>query len=212
MAPQVIPPPPADADGLRLHRALSTPDPLATFDFARAYMDHLSAWLRANNSPAAASLCEDAASEAVFSILHNPEQFDPAKGTSLLTFLRNAAQRDLLNLLRRESRHAHEPLDENRVELIPFAGNHDGKDDDPLEILCDLEDEQERRAFFQELRGKLSEKDRRVLNLMLNGERRIALFAEALEVTHLAVEVQEVEVKQAKDRIKARGKRMKERS
>jgi DNA-directed RNA polymerase specialized sigma24 family protein len=210
MAPQVIPLPPADADGLRFHRALSASDPSATWDFARAYTDHLAAWLRARNSAAVADLCEDAAVETVASVLCNPEQFDPGKGMSLLNYLHRSAQCDLLNLLRGEARHAHEALDENCVEFGSTAGNCQGKEDDPLQILCDREDDQERRAFFQELRGSLAEADQSVLDLMLSGERGHAAFADALGVTLLPVEEQEVEVKRAKDRIKARGKRMRE--
>jgi DNA-directed RNA polymerase specialized sigma24 family protein len=210
MAPQVIPPPPADAEGLRLLQALSSSDPSATWDFARAYTDHLAAWLRARNSTGVADLCEDAAAETVASVLRNPAQFDPGMGMSLLNYLHLSAQRDLLNLLRGEARHAHEPLDENCVELGSATGNYQGKDDDPLQVLCDREDEQERRAFFKQLRGSLTEADQRVLDLMLSGERANAAFADALGVTLLPVEEQEVEVKRAKDRIKARGKRMRE--
>ena len=63
MRPPPIPPAPAHAEGLRLHQALGSPSATATWDFARAYLAHLTAWLQATNPRAPADLCEEAAVE-----------------------------------------------------------------------------------------------------------------------------------------------------
>ena len=195
MAAPSIPPP--EAEGLRLHGLLFTTDATAPWDFARAYLPHLAAWLRATNR-VSADLCEAAAAEAVYSILSKPDRFDPTKGASLIAFLRMAATRDLQNLLRREERHAHEPLDENSVELHGADGKYEGTDDE------------ERQAFLSRLRASLSEPDQNVLDLMLAGERKNEAFAKVVGVAHLPRKERDAEVKRAKDRIKARAKRMKD--
>jgi len=210
MAPHGIPPPPPDEEGIRLHRSLLSPGAAATADFAFAYLPHLDAWLRSGNPGAGADLCEEAALEAVYGLMRDPSRFQPGKGKGLLGYLRMSAQGDLKNLLRREARHAHQPLDENCVELGRAAGNEKGEDGDPLLVLCDREDEQERRAFLGALRDSLPEPDRSVLDLMLAGERDYAKYAEALGVGRLPREKRDAEVKRAKDRIQARIKRTKE--
>src|SRR5438270_12085792 len=128
MASRAIPAPPPDAVGLRLHQALSQPLPTAPWDFASAYLPHLVAWLQAKNQRVPPDLCEDAALETVYSLLSRPQQYQPAKGKKLLTYLRMSAQRDLINLLQRERRHQHQPFDEQRVELPSAGGNYEGKD------------------------------------------------------------------------------------
>ena len=209
MAAPPFPPPPPDARGLQLHGSLLTSDAAAPWAFAHAYLDHLAAWLHCLH-PAAADLCEEAAVETVYGLLADPLRFDPQGGKSLLNYLRMAARCDLLNLFRREARHAHETLDENSVELHAVAGKYQGRDDDPLQALCDLEDEAARQDFLRGWRGSLGGPDQAVFDLMRAGERKNEAFAAALGVGGLPPEEQEAEVKRAKDRIKARGKRLKE--
>jgi DNA-directed RNA polymerase specialized sigma24 family protein len=211
MAPQAIPPPPPHTEGLRLHQALSSPDATASWDFARAYLPHLTAWLQVRSRPDSADLCEEAAIETVYGLLNNPGQYNPEKGMNLLNYLRLAARRDLFNLLRSEARHRHEPLDENGVELRPVSGKRGRMDDSPLQILCDRVDEQERQSFLADLRGSLNDEERTVLDLLLSGERQTRGFAEGLGMSSTPVDEQELQVKRIKDRIKARIKRMRDR-
>jgi len=208
MRPPTIPPAPADAEGLRLHQALGSPAATAPWDFARAYLPHLTAWLQATNPHAAADLCEEAAVETVFSLLRSPHQFDPMKSKKLLSFLRRSAQCDLLNSLRREARHRHETLDENSVAFASSAGKYEGKDKGPLQILCDREDDQERRAFLEKLRAALTESEQAVLELMLAGIHETDLCAEAMGITHLPRGERTKQVKRVKDRINKRIERM----
>src|SRR5262245_49796114 len=206
MNPNTSPSPPSDEEGQRLYRALLRPTATATWDFANAYLSHLTAWLQARNPRASSDLCDAAVVETVYGFLKTPEHFEPGRGTPLLTFLRLSAQRDLLNLLKREERHAHQPLDERVVELHSAGGKHQGERG-PLSTLCDWEDEQERRAFLQEVRAILTGPEQQVFELMLSGERDTPVFVAALGLTHLAPEEQEAEVKRVKDRIKVRIKR-----
>jgi hypothetical protein len=77
------------------------------------------------------------------------------------------------------------------VELDPVAGN--------------LLQQEEGAQLHQQEEGLMNllqdPKDRQILALRLEGERRTAVFAEILGVSHLPMEVQRREVKRAKDRI-----------
>src|SRR5436190_8316512 len=108
--------PPPEAEGQQLYQALLRSAVTSTLDFANAYLPHLVAWLQARNPQASPDLCDEAAVIAVHHFLKTPDHFDPNRGT-LLAFLHLAARRDLLNLLEKENRHAHQPLEENVVEL-----------------------------------------------------------------------------------------------
>lgn len=206
MNPHTSPPFPSDEEGELLYKALLQPTATATWDFARAYLPPLADWLRSRNRHVSPDLCDEAAGETVRDLLMAPEHFDPRRGTKLLAFLRLAAQRDLLNVLEREARHAHQPLEEKVVELHGPGRNYQ-RGEGPLTVLCDQEDEAQRQAFLDEIRADLRETDRRVFDLMAAGERATPVFAAAMDITHRPDEEQEIEVKRAKDRIKARMKR-----
>ena len=211
MRPPHVPPAPAHAEGLRLHQALGSPAATATWDFARAYFPHLTAWLRAMDPRAPADLCEEAVVETIYSLLSNPDQFNPTKGKTLLNFLRLSARCDLLNLLRREARHRHENLDENSVAFASSAGKFIGKDKGPLQTLCDGEDEQERQRLLEKLYASLTATERVVLDLMLSGVSANEVFVRAMEIPHLPLEEQKRQVKRVKDRLHKRIQRMKDR-
>ncbi len=209
MRSQPVQPPPTEADGLRLYQALLGPVATATLDFARAYQPHLDTWLQAQYPRVSPDLCEEAVAEALHSLLQKPARFNLNQGTPLLGYLHMSAQRDLLNRLQREKRHAHQELDENCVVLGLSRGNDKGEEIEPLEILCRQEDEQQRQASIQAFRATLTPQEQRVLDLMLAGERANRVFAECLAVTHLPLAEQATEVQRVKDRIKKRALRWK---
>lgn len=210
MRPPTIPPAPADAEGLRLHQALSLPVATAPYDFARFYLPHLTAWLQTTNPRACADLCEEAAVETIYSLLHAPARFDPSKGKALLSFLRMSARCDLRNLLRRETRHQHEPLDENSVAFASSAGKYSGKVKGPLQLLCELEDEQERQQLLEKVRAISNQTEQAVLDLMVAGIRNTDVYAEVLAIAHLLPRERRKQVKRVKDRINKRIERLRD--
>lgn len=136
-----------------------------------------------------------AADWAVAAFLRNPTAYDPARGP-LPAFLRLAARRDLINLLKGEERRRRGRIPWDGVELTHPAGNGTEEGEslaDHPELLAAVEG--------------LDEADRAVLELMLDGERDTAAFAAALGLTDLPPDEQFEMVKRAKDRVKARLKR-----
>jgi RNA polymerase sigma-70 factor (ECF subfamily) len=137
----------------------------------------------------------EAADTAVANLVKYPTRFDPAR-SPLPAFLRMIAGRDVLNLLRAERRHRRGRIPWDAVEHDLPAGNV------PEEGLTWVE--------FPALRAAvegLDETDRRVLELMLDGERDTDVFAEVLGIADRPADERKAVVKREKDRIKARLRR-----
>lgn len=136
-----------------------------------------------------------AAGDAVLALLRRPGTFDPARGP-LPGFLRLAARRDLVNLLDKEKRHHRGRIPWEAVEL----SHPDRNEVEESVSLADF-------PGLREAIDSLPDDDRRVLDLILDGERDTAVFAAVLGLSDRPADVQFDEVKRAKDRVKARLKR-----
>jgi DNA-directed RNA polymerase specialized sigma24 family protein len=114
----------------RLYQRLLERDPVAPADFAVAFLKPLIAWIRSTNPGIDPMACEEAAGEAIVRFLNDPTKYDPQR-LQLEAFLRMAAQRDLLNLLRKERRHQQHRRDWKVVEQALENGKYLRRDDDP---------------------------------------------------------------------------------
>ena len=137
-----------------------------------------------------------AVSDAVLAILKRPAAYDPAK-SPLFRFLLMIAERRLRNSFAAEGRHRRGRIPWDAVELDASERNEE-EEDEPLSL-----DAPELRAVID----ALSDAERQVFDLMRGGERRTAVYAAVLGIADCSADEQEVEVKRAKDRIKARLKR-----
>src|SRR5262249_47815096 len=137
-------------------------------------------------------------------LIKRPKSCDPALGKRLASYLRMSAQGDLKNILRRQGRH--QAL-LKYVEVSDEAGNSPVVEDDPLAHLERQEATAVATRQVVPVRRGLSEGELRVLDLMLRGERKVAVFAEALGILDFPVKEQRIEVKRVKDKLKMRLKR-----
>jgi len=191
-----------------LHRRLVERDVTAPTDLARLFLDHLISWLvEKNSSGVPEELCVEAAEDALIALMKSPASFDPTRGKRLAAYLRMSAQGDLRNILRREGRHGNHVRLED-VELSPEAGKYLAVHDDPLRSLERQEESAKAtRTVVAPVREGLSDAESRALDLMLQGERKTALYAGALGIGHLPTRDQRAEVKRVKDKLKKRIKR-----
>jgi hypothetical protein len=114
-----------------------------------------------------------------------------------------SARGDLLNLLKKESKHHKDRVPWTSVELSMDAGKYLGRDDDPSLPLCLNEQAHEVSAAIPDaVRRKLPEADLRALELILRKERRTAVYAELYGLQHLPAKEQFRAVKRNKDRLK----------
>jgi RNA polymerase sigma-70 factor, ECF subfamily len=202
---------PAEADGL--HARVLAGDRMAFHDLVETRLPALVAQLRRRWPTTPRESCEDAAIEALFNHYRAPERYDPAR-SRLDSYLFFSAHRDLQNALEREERQRSpgaRSLD--RVALGPdgrketIGGRIADPTSDPAERPGGLEP-----ALLAAIAAALPEvRDRRIFDLMAEGERDTTIFAAILGIEDLAPAEQRGAVKRAKDRIRVRVRRHLER-
>lgn len=144
---------------------------------------------------------EEAIFEAFAGYVTKPSRYDPARGKSLLGYLKMAAERDLYNLVDRHRRASRRdvPLEDERrnSEVAIFQGFEDDSAD-----RIDTTAVEDRIMTLAE-----TDEERVVLRLMLDGERETPVFAEALRLTELPPREQTKAVQKIKDRLDKRRRR-----
>ena len=132
------------------------------------------------------AVVQEAAEEAVLRYLKRPAIWNPSRG-GLLTFLVAVARKRLLTRLRAEKRR--EQLEHAFATTQPVS-SAPAHDRDTRERL---------QSAFERI--PRTERERQFLRLLLDGERRTAEYARALDITDLAVARQRQEVKRVRDRL-----------
>jgi RNA polymerase sigma factor (sigma-70 family) len=192
---------------LDLHRRLIDGDPVASAQLAEAYLDRLIDFLKATNDRSIPrEFIADAAGDALVSLIKKPASFDPGRNSGelpLWAYLKMAAKRDLQNILNKEQRRKKKSLE--NVELSDEAGKYLGADKEPVMIL-QLKEEAEKaeREILTAVRQGLSAGELQVLDLMLQGERKTAVFAQALGIADLPPSEQEATVQRVKNKLNKR--------
>ena len=191
-------------DELALHRRLVDRDVTAFVDLANTFLDPLIKRLVANNSASISEdLCIEAAEDALIALVKNPASFNPDGGKRLGAYLCMSAQGDFRNLLRKEGRHRKKNLE--IVQLSSEDGKYLVTDDDPsLPLQIQEESEQACRELIPVVNDGLSEGESRVLDLIMQGERKTTIFAQALGIDHLQKKEKTDEVNRVKNKIKKR--------
>jgi hypothetical protein len=191
---------------LQLHGRLVKGDPTAPADLASSFLDRLVAWLAArNSSDIPEELRIEAAEDALIALAKSPLSFKPERRMRLYAYLRMSAQGDLRNILRREGRQRQHEISLQDVELSKEAGKYLAEDGDQLRLLeIKEEGERARLQVVSPARDGLTGAESRALDLLLQGERKTAVFAEVLGITDWAKRAQQAEVKRVKDKLKKR--------
>ncbi len=206
----------ASAAELALHERLLSGNPVAAAEAAEALLDPLAARLRAAwpgvRDP---QLVEEATIEAVFNYLKAPEKYDPQRA-SLMGYLLLAAKRDLSNLLDKERRHAIHAVsldDGSPAVEVWLADRNTSVEDEALARLGpELPEGVDRMEALRAIAQAIpDERDRQMLVLIAEGERRTSAYAALLGIERLAPEAQRREVKRQKDRVTKRAQRLRAR-
>jgi RNA polymerase sigma-70 factor (ECF subfamily) len=178
-----------------LHYRLLDGDPLASEEVARLLLGPMAEETQSRFPRVDEQLINDAVVEAVLEYVSNPAAVGNA--ADLRAHLRTAAWRNAANLLRGSRRRG------VREQLwITLETGSPVEDAEALGRLIEAEDESERRKQVAELNALLpDERDRAVLRLRLDGERKVECFSEVLGIGHLPKAEQRRIVKQTKDRI-----------
>jgi DNA-directed RNA polymerase specialized sigma24 family protein len=190
---------PDDAD--LLHR-LRQGDPVAPEEFCVRFLPMLLAdrrWVRGATRDE--HVIEEAVHRALFDFVRRPDRYDSSR-SPLISYLRRAARGDLLNLLSREERHRKRRAPLEAVELRPPAGNEEHS---PPAVPGAVSQE----LLLRRLRNELPEpRDWEALCLILDGVKKTAVFARLYGLADLPPAEQARAVKQHKDRVKQRARRL----
>ena len=176
-----------------VHERLLEGDPVAPAELITAVFDSLVLHLRKKHPGVDdLELLYDSVTDALFAYVKEPRKFDPSK-RGLFGYLQMSAERDLLNLLAKRDRRGYREEVVDDVELLAPDGNIE------LEILARLDAERLREEIAQLFPDP---RDRRVVDLMIDGERSTEAFVETLELGGESMIEQRRQVKRAKDRVK----------
>jgi RNA polymerase sigma-70 factor (ECF subfamily) len=201
-----VAPLPDEAFERNLHRQLLDGDPVAPAVLAMTYLVPVVERLRAS-SPGVGDdmLIQDAATDAILNYAERPTQFDPAK-SKLFPYLVMAARGDLLNALAKRRRRERREVLHDRVEDLSLVRNIEQEESEPALATGETVSLEEVRRAVQAVITNPT--DWRLVELMLDGERRTGVFAKVLGIAHLADEQQRRMVKRHKDRLKRRLERL----
>jgi DNA-directed RNA polymerase specialized sigma24 family protein len=182
---------------LELHRRLLTGDRTASEEVMRLLLAWLIQEVSTQFQQTDQHTIWDGIIDAMLDYCARPQQFDAERGVSLKRFLRLAARRNVINMLRGEQRRkvreevAGHAWAASSVELDPAAGN----------LLQKEESAQQQRQQTALTNALQNPNDQQLLALRLQGVRRTEAFAAVLGIAHLPIATQRREVKRAKDRI-----------
>jgi len=197
-------------DEKTLHGRLLSGDPIVSEELASKYLPVIQTHVAARAHTHGVhdeDLINDATVEAVFSYIQHPEKFDGSK-SSLLGYLKRAAERDLINLVQKDRRRRRgEELQEDVEESI-LARKKSSEIDT---IVRGSEQEAisriQRQRDLAGIAASSNKRDNALLRLMVEGERSTCKFAAILGVATLPIAEQRRIVKQHKDRLKVQMKR-----
>lgn len=192
---------PNDRFERELHQRLLDGDLVASRDLAAAYLPALVDRLR-RRFPRLddESLVFDAATDAILSYAERPSQYK-AGTMRLLPYLVMSADGDLKNALRRQRQRAQREFPGGDVELLLEARNHYQEEEGTDEPVDAPKTEELVRKVRQVVPDLI---DRKLIDLMIQGERRTAAFARVLGIAAVDAVQQRRIVKQHKDRLKKR--------
>ena len=169
-------------------RLLADPDTAAAF--ASVVLEPLIDELTWREPRATPDEVATAAGIAVLAVLKRPDRYDPTR-LPLPAYLVMIARRKLKTVQAAECRHRRSRIPWDSVEEDLPGRNELAEDDSPSF------DDPELQAVI----ATLTPAEQRTLDLQRGGERRTAVFADALGIADRPVSEQEAEVKRVKDRI-----------
>ena len=174
-------------------------DPTAPSEFAESSMGWLLDRLRQEYRNVDDELIYDAVTETILALILKPATYDPKRGR-LDSYLLMSARADLRNALAREKRRAAQTIVVDDVSEVARHGKLEV--DDPADLLPKADGE-----LFKVVQLLQDPVDRAILHLMIDGERRTAVYSRVLRITDLPAEEQRRIVKRYKDRIRKKVQR-----
>lgn len=195
-----------DAHTRELHRRLVEGDPIAPSELVETYMDEL---LRRVGAKARVTrndvFIHDAVTDALLAYAQQPTKYNPAK-SGLLTYLTMSAHGDYLNMMERERRLSSREFPLEDVEHRPPGRNNwlEAVEDIVVEREGSITPEEKALLWRRVFEQFPDPTDRRLLGLLLDGERKTAAYSAVLGILDSDQDEQRRVVKRHKDRLTKR--------
>jgi RNA polymerase sigma-70 factor (ECF subfamily) len=185
----------------RFHQRILDDEITAFAELCEVALPYLVVYLRRSFPQVETHLHETIAIDCLLEYKQKPQNYDPAKA-SLVTYLKMAARKDLLNAIDKEKRrqghlYSYEEyilqdpnLDEDRQD-VPASFNEWLQENTSLSL----------SELLDDLNNFLDGNEKQVLLLMLDGIRETDRYAEVMQLERLDSESRRAEVKRAKDRL-----------
>jgi hypothetical protein len=167
----------------------------------RLFHARTTSWLGVRLYGSDPQLLSDAVTEALFDYFQRPERFHPAR-RDFEGFLKEAAWRNALNLLEKERRRIAREFRAGTGVELPLEGACFTNRPDPSEELAGREAIADVAQQLAGFRIVLSESEKKMLDLWLQGERKTEHYAAALGLEALPHCKQKEEIIKAKDRLR----------
>lgn len=188
-----------------IHQRLLRKDPIAPSELVENYIESLVLRLgRRFPNLDDPHFVHDAVEDALLNYAQHPKRFNPEKG-KLNSYLFMSARGDLQNKLKSEGRRRQREVHVENVELHPDLRNISLEESQNIELPLGLSMVEIKSQIEQII---TNQKDRKLLELILDGERKTKYYAEVLDITHLNLNEQRRQVKRAKDRLTKRLQRL----
>ncbi len=188
-----------------IHQRLIERDPVAPAELVEAYIKPL---VRRINylfpkldDP---DFVYDAVVDALLNYVQHPEKFDPKRG-KLFSYLFMSARGDLLNKVKSETRRRTHEVRLDDVEFHPALRNITAETGNGLELPSGVSMTDIKSSLSQVVTNQV---DKRLLELLLDGERKTECYAEVLGISRLDISEQRRQVKRVKDRLTKRIQRL----
>ena len=190
---------------LRIHERLVACDPTAPADLAQMVLDPLLFSVRQKFSSVDATLLHDSVVDAVLNYAERPTQYDPSK-MGLMGYLAMSAKGDVLNALAALRRRSVREQSLDDVEVSAAGRKRLSKALENQMTAADIAiDNLQGGRLLHRMRGAVrGPEDARIIQLMIDGERRTERFAAALGLEKADPAEQREAVKRHKDRIRKR--------
>jgi RNA polymerase sigma-70 factor (ECF subfamily) len=190
---------------IQIHKRLLARDPTAPVDLAQVVLDPLLLSVRQKFANVDPALVHDSVVDAVLNYAERPTQYDPSK-MSLMGYLAMSAKGDVLNALSALRRRTIREQSLDDVEVSGAVRKRLSKASMNQMTPADIAiDNLQGMRLLDRMRGAVQRpEDARIIQLMIDGERRTERFAAELGLVNATPAQQREAVKRHKDRIKKR--------
>lgn len=183
------------------HRLVVQANATAFAELCEIALPHLTQFLRRQYPTYDNSDHDETAIDTLLAYHSRPQKFDPGK-LSLFAYLRMAARRDFLNKIDRHNRHNRRLLDIDNPAIQSIMPNQQSLEENfVVDAWLSQHTSLSQEEFIDALNSLLDATDQKVFSLLLDGVRETEVYAEVMGLDGENIQVQQQEVKRAKDRV-----------